>query len=124
MASLLRARWLHVTFAFLAMGGWALFANRGHEGAWLAALTQGLASAVITFVLKGVLDRMGGRFTSWRAFVLPPLSTATAVLIALWVAHTGIGTPNVLATIAVPWSVSTLYAILYAADVERRNDRA
>jgi hypothetical protein len=44
---------------------------------------------------------------------LPPLITATAILAILTTAHTLAGTPEVLATIAVPFTVSTSYAILY-----------
>ena len=118
---LLRARWVHVTFAFIAMGGWTLFANRAHGADALApAVVQGLVSAVITAILKGVLDRLAGRFPGVAAYILPPLITAAAVLAALVAIHRAIGTPELVQTIAVPWSVSTLYAILYAADLERR----
>jgi hypothetical protein len=120
-AGLLRARWVHVTFAFVAMGGWALVANRAHgSGALAPALVQGLVSAVITAILKGVLDRLAGRFPGLAAYILPPLITASVVLAALVAIHAAIGTPELVQTIAVPWSVSTLYAILYAADLERR----
>lgn len=120
-AGFLRARWVHVIFAFVAMGGWALFANRAHgAGALAPALVQGLVSAGITAILKGVLDRFAGRFPGLAAYVLPPLITASVVLAALVAIHLGIGTPELVRTIAAPWSVSTLYAILYAADLERR----
>jgi hypothetical protein len=120
-AGLMRARWVHVAFAFVAMGGWTLFANRAHgSAAVVPALVQGLISAGITVVLKGVLDRLAGRFPGIGAFVLPPLMTASTVLAALIAVHWMIGTPELWRTIAVPWSVSTLYAILYAADLERR----
>jgi hypothetical protein len=120
LANLLRATSVHVAFAFLAMGGWTLFANRAHGFQWMSAATQGVASAVITLVLKRVLEALGGRFPGRFAFVFPPLLTASAILVVLTVLHHLIGTPAILQTIAVPWSVSTLYAILYAADVERR----
>jgi hypothetical protein len=44
---------------------------------------------------------------------LPPLITATAIAAILVTAHTLAGTPEILATIAVPLTVSTSYAILY-----------
>jgi hypothetical protein len=55
---------------------------------------------------------------------LPPLITASVTLVVLTAVHRLIGTPDIAATIAVPWSVSTLYAIVYAAGLarERRRD--
>jgi hypothetical protein len=45
--------------------------------------------------------------------VLPPVVTASAILAILFSAHTLAGTPEIAATIAVPFVVSTTYAILY-----------
>lgn len=108
-------------FAFLAMGGWALLANSGHglAAAWFPALSQGVLSGLITLVLKRVLEALAGRFAGASAYVLPPGITASAVLILLVVVHRLIGTPEVLRTIAVPWSVSTLYAVVYSAALAR-----
>ncbi|MEQ1493614.1 MAG: hypothetical protein ABL932_24025, partial [Terricaulis sp.] len=47
------------------------------------------------------------------ALFLPPIVTATAIGTILFTAHTLAGTPEVLATIAVPFTVSTSYAVLY-----------
>jgi fructose-specific phosphotransferase system IIC component len=130
MAKLARASATHVAFAFLAMGGWALFANRAHGGAAiLPALAQGLLSGVITFVLKRALEWLAARLAGWRAIALPPLITASAILATLVAVHLAIGTPEIAATIAVPWSVSTLYAFVYSALLGRgrrgrRFDRA
>jgi hypothetical protein len=116
LAKLARASAVHVGFAFLAMGGWALFANRSHgAGALLPALAQGLLSGAITFGLKRALEALAARMTGWAAYVLPPLVTASAILAVLVGVHTLIGTPEIAATIAVPWSVSSLYAIVYTA---------
>lgn len=120
MQSLLRATVVHVAFAFIAMGGWTLFANRAHGLQWASAATQGVASATITLVLKRVLEALGGKFAGAWAYIVPPLITASTILVVLFLLHRAIGTPAILQTIAVPWSVSTLYAILYSADVERR----
>ena len=130
MAKLARASATHIAFAFLAMGGWALFANRAHGGAaMLPALAQGLLSGGITFVLKRTLEWLAARLAGWRAIALPPLITACAILATLVAVHLAIGTPEIAATIAVPWSVSTLYAIVYSALLARgrrggRFDRA
>jgi hypothetical protein len=45
--------------------------------------------------------------------IAPPILTATIIFGILFTAHTLAHTPEVFATIAVPWTVSTIYAILY-----------
>ena len=106
--------------AFVAMGGWTLFANRAHgSAAILPALAQGTLSGLITLVLKRVLEAFAARLSGWRAYVLPPLTTASVILALLVGVHRLIGTPEIVATIAVPWSVSTLYAIVYTAALLR-----
>ncbi len=123
LAALARASAVHVGVAFGAMGGWALFANRAHGAAAIApALVQGTISGLITLVLKRVLEAFSARLGGPLAYVLPPLATASVILALLVAVHTLIGTPEILATIAVPWSVSTGYAILYTAAL-RRDDR-
>ena len=116
----------HIGFAFLAMGGWTLYANSGHglAAAWLPALSQGVLSGLITLVLKRVLEAMAPRFSGPLAYVVPPALTATTILILLVAVHRLIGTPEVARTIAVPWSVSTLYAILYSATLARGQAKA
>jgi hypothetical protein len=118
---LARASGVHIAFAFVAMGGWALFANHSHglADALPPALAQGTLSAILTALLKRALEAMVARFTGWCGFVAPPLVTAGAILAALVGVHALIGTPEIARTIAVPWSVSTLYAILYTADLQR-----
>ena len=109
-----------MAFAFLAMGGWALFANRAHGAAALPpALAQGALSGAITFVLKRVLEALAARLTGWAAYIGPPLITASVILALLAGVHTLIRTPEIAATIAVPWSVSSLYAIIYTAVLVR-----
>ena len=117
---------VHVGFAFIAMGGWALYANSGHglAKAWLPALLQGAISGLITFGLKRILEHLSGRFVGIIAYALPPAMTASAVLVLLVGVHSLIGTPEIVRTIAVPWSVSTLYAILYSATLARGQTKA
>ena len=115
---------VHVAFGFIAMGAWAVFANRAHpiEQALLAGLVQGTISGALTLFLKKGLERMSAMFfrspnseggRDIAALIVPPLVTATAIATILTTAHTLAGTPEVLATIAVPFTVSTTYAILY-----------
>jgi len=99
------------------MGGWALFANRGHgmAGAAGPALAQAFMSGVITLALKRVLEALAGRFKGALAYVAPSALTAVTILGILVGVHVLIGTPEIASTIAVPWSVSTLYAVAYTA---------
>lgn len=105
----------HVGFAFFAMGGWALFANRDHplSAALLAAFVQGTISALLTLCLKKFLEWFAAKLSGPAALLLPPLITAGSILTILVTAHTLAGTPEIFATIAVPFTVSTTYAILY-----------
>ena len=113
-------------FAFVAMGGWAAFANRTHPaGAMvLAGLIQGLLSGAITLVLKRALEVMAARVAGPVAFVLPPFATCTVVLGVLLGAHRLAGTPEVWATIAVPYAVSSTYAWIYNASLVIARRRA
>jgi hypothetical protein len=117
---------VHVGFAFVAMGGWTLWANHSHglSAAWPPALAQGAMSGAITLGLKHALEVMVTRLPGAAAFVIPPVVTATLILGVLIAVHRMIGTPEIARTIAVPWSVSTLYAIVYAAVVARGRKRA
>ena len=120
LAALARASAVHVGVAFVAMGGWTLFANRAHGAAAIApALAQGTISGLITLVLKRVLEAFSARLAGPPACALPPFVTASAILALLVAVHTLIRTPEILATIAAPWSVSTGYAILYTAALRR-----
>ena len=118
---LMKSSLVHMAFGFVLMGGWALFANRAHglEAAWLPALAQGGVSALLTGVIKRALEWMDGRFGGPLAFLLPPVATASAVLATLVSVHSLIGTPELVATIAFPWSLSTLYAFIYNAALVR-----
>ncbi|HEY0599553.1 hypothetical protein [Brevundimonas sp.] len=117
----LRSTALHVAFAFVAMGGWAAFANRGHgpEAMLPAFAVQGALSALITLVMKRGLEAGHARLTGLPARLLPPLISCTAIGALLFAVHGLAGTPEVIRTIAVPWTVSTLYAFVYVASLER-----
>lgn len=112
---------VHMAFAFLAMGGWTLFVNFGHgQRAWIAAIGQGILSGLITLLLKRALEAMAPRFTGPLTYAGPPAITAMVILAVLITVHRLIGTPEIARTVAVPWTVSTLYAIAYAASLARR----
>ena len=117
----LRSTALHVGFAFVAMGGWAAFANRDHgAGAMMLAFAvQGALSALITLVMKRGLEAGHARMSGLAARLVPPLISCAAIAALLSAVHALAGTPEVLRTIAVPWTVSTLYAFVYVASLER-----
>jgi hypothetical protein len=121
IAKLARASWTHVAFAFLAMGAWAVFANRDHPAgqALAAGLVQGTISGLITLVLKRFLETFSARLSGPAAFVLPPAISCSVILSLLWTVHTLAGTPEVWATLAVPFAVSSTYAWVYTAIVVR-----
>jgi hypothetical protein len=146
----------HVGFAFLVMGGWAVFANRAHTvpEMLLAGVVQGTVSALLTLGLKKFLEWIAMRLSatlrqaqrdaegasartpdrrqpepveggaavrrSLTALLVPPLITAASILAILFSAHTLAGTPEIGVTIAFPFSVSTLYAIVYNWGLWRR----
>lgn len=115
-----RSTLAHVGFGFIAMGAWAVFANRDHPlaQALVAGLVQGTISGLLTLVLKKALEAMsrlmGRRHApALLALIAPPMTTAASILAILVTAHTLARTPEIAATIAVPFAVSTTYAILY-----------
>ncbi len=121
---LARSTAVHVAFAFLGMGSWALFVNWGQGAAtWTAGIGQGVLSGLITLVLKRALEAMSPRFPGVLAHLVPPAVTAAVILAVLTAVHLLIGTPQVARTVAVPWGVSTLYAFVYAAGLARRGAR-
>lgn len=121
VAGLARSGAVHGTIAFLAMGAWAAFANRDHGVAamLLAGAVQGTISCVITLILKRSLERMYARLSGWLRVAGPPVVTMSVVLAALLSIHRLAGTPEISATIAVPYTVSSLYAWIYTATLAR-----
>ncbi|HEY0648600.1 hypothetical protein [Phenylobacterium sp.] len=126
VAGLARSGAVHGAVAFLAMGAWAAFANRGHgPGAMaLAGVVQGAISCVITLILKRSLEAMFARLSGPAAVLVPPLVTMAVVLAVLVTIHRLAGTPEVWTTIAVPYTVSSAYAWIYTATLARTAKRA
>jgi len=122
MRDLARSSIVHVAVAFLAMGGWAFLANRAHAfpQPLVAGLVQGSLSGAITLVLKRMIQAIAARLTGIAALVLPPLIAVALSLAILTTIHTLAGTPEILATIALPAGVTALYSTLYAAALWRR----
>ncbi|WP_295805859.1 hypothetical protein [uncultured Nitratireductor sp.] len=106
---------VHMAFAFLVMGSWAVFANRSHPmpRPLLAGAIQGLLSACITLFLKRMVEWLTARFSGLGALVLPPLIACLVSATLLTAIHAAAGTPEILATVTLPLTVATSYAALY-----------
>lgn len=119
--SLAQNKAVHAVGGFLLMGGWAGFVNRTHPmpDPLIAGAIQGVLTAAITLFLKTLIEGIFARSGSWRRFVLPPLSACMISAVLLTSIHTLAGTPEVLATISVPVTVSTIYASLYTIALSR-----
>lgn len=116
MKSLARQSWTHIAVAFLAMGGWAVFANRAHPmpQPLVAGVVQGALSGAITFLLKRMVEAVAARFSGKAALLLPPLIAVALSLAILVTIHGVAGTPEIATTIALPISVTALYSTVYA----------
>jgi hypothetical protein len=115
-SQLARSSATHLAVAFLAMGSWAVFANRAHPmpAPVLAGFVQGTISATITLCLKRSVEFLASRFQGIAALAAPPVIAAIISASLLTVIHTLAGTPEVAHTIAIPLTVSTIYAALYS----------
>ena len=82
-------------------------------------LRRNRGAIVLTASVQGMAAQKGA-----LAYVVPPAITATAILALLVAVHALIGTPEIARTIAVPWSVSTFYAVVYAATLARGQAKA
>jgi hypothetical protein len=116
----------HVAFAFVAMGSWAVFANRIYPlpRTLLAGFVQGSLSACLTLFLKTAVERLSRLFSGHSALWAPPLIACTASSAILSTIHALSGTPEILKTIALPLIVSTSYAAIYNYSLYRRGERA
>ena len=119
---LARSGTVHVLFAFLVMGGWAVFANRAYEmpRPLYAGLVQGVLSACLTLFLKSVIDRLSKRFDGVAQLWAPPVIACLGSASVLVAIHAASGTPEILKTIAVPLLVSTSYAAIYNYSISAR----
>jgi hypothetical protein len=112
---------VHIGIAFLAMGGWAVLANRAHP--WpqplVAGIVQGALSGAITFVLKRMIERLAANFSGVAALALPPLIAVGLSIAVLSSIHALAGTPEILATMALPVSVTAIYSTIYTAALWR-----
>lgn len=113
--SLLRSNLLHMAGGFVLMGSWAAFANAAHPmpRPLISGLVQGALSASITLFLKSVIERLLPRLSGTLGLIMPPLICGAISVALLTTIHGLVGTPEILATLALPVTVATSYAALY-----------
>ncbi|WP_375551504.1 hypothetical protein [Rhodophyticola porphyridii] len=106
---------VHMGVGFGLMGAWAAYANAAHPmpAPLIAGLLQGCLTAAITLVMKRMLEMLCRQLPGLAGLILPPVAAFALSLTLLGAIHTAAGTPEVLATLAVPTTVATLYATLY-----------
>lgn len=121
MTRLAQSSLVHIGIAFLAMGGWAVFANRAHPlpQPVVAGVVQGALSGAITFVLKRMIERLASSFSGIAALILPPLIAVALSVGVLTSIHALAGTPEILATMVLPVSVTAIYSTIYTAALWR-----
>ena len=121
IARLARSSVVHVALAIVAMGGWAIFANRAHAmpQPLIAGAVQGALSGAITLVLKRMVEMLVSSFSGVAALALPPAIAVLLSLGTLTALHALAGTPEILATIALPLSVTAIYSAIYTAALWR-----
>ena len=73
-----------------------------------------MLSGLITLGLKRFLEAAVRRLPDPWGAILPPALTCAGVLALLLTAHRLAGTPDVCATISVPYAVSSAYAWIYS----------
>ncbi len=118
MHTLARSSAMHAAFAATLLGGWAVYANSGHPmpAPLIAGIVQGALSAVIAVGQKAIMERVHARTQT-----LPPpiLASVTFSLIVIVVLHTLARTPELLATISLPWTIGLIYSTLYTLTLHR-----
>ena len=116
-----RSTALHMAVAFIAMGGWATFANSAHPmpQPLIAGVVQGTLSALITLFLKRMIEALSARLPGGVGWWLPPLAALAASLTLLTSIHWLAATPEIARTIVVPLSVTGVYGTLYNIALRR-----
>ena len=108
---------------------WAGWANRMHGPAsvGMAAMAQGLYSAVVTAGMTALVERLfsGTHNRYWRVLRCT-LATLAALVVSSLAVHWVAGTEEVVMTVLPSWVFGTLYALIYAlglAQSERVSQR-
>ena len=105
----------HVAFAFFFMGGWAAFANLNHPmpAPLFAGMVQGIISASFTLIMKRGIEYLTAALSGLASLLIPPALAVLISAVCLSLIHWTAGTPEILATIALPLTVATVYSVTY-----------
>lgn len=115
IARLSQSSIFHCAGALLMMASWAYFANSAHPfpKPVYAAIVQGSLSALITLVLKTFIERLSQALSGITSLIIPPFAASLTSFTLLSTVHYMASTPEIWLTIAIPFSIATLYAISY-----------
>jgi hypothetical protein len=115
MRRFLQDNFIHILFSSTVMGAWATFANWAHPRPQplISGLVQGASAACITYFLKRLIEWLATKFTDSTALWAPPLIACSATLCVLIAAHSVVGTPELVRTIALPFSIGSIYAAIF-----------
>lgn len=119
--NIVRSNLAHMAGGFTLMGTWAAIVHAQYPFSTQvkAGLTQGLLTAMITLVLKRMVEVVEARFSGPMGLIAPPLLACVISVSLLHTIHSFVGTPEVWTTLALPSTVATLYAALYTLRLRR-----
>jgi hypothetical protein len=121
---------ISAALAFTLWGAWAFWVNSeaaGEEGRaspLTAGLTQGAGSFIITLIMVRAVTWLYHRLPDHSTrLALPALITVTVTGSCLATAHTLVGTPHIVRTIAPALSVAFLFNVYTALKLRRADAR-
>ncbi|MEO0973249.1 MAG: hypothetical protein AAFX85_09150, partial [Pseudomonadota bacterium] len=121
-----RSPWIRsavaASVAFTCYAAWALWANRTHppDARHLAAVTQGLYSALVTLLLTTLVEWLyrGHLTRTWR-LTRCILGSVVLLVVSSVAVHTVAGTAELWLTVLPSWIFGSAYAVLYAVTLWR-----
>lgn len=118
----LKKDWPFAFLAFIFWGAWAYYANSqaGFSVAWVSALSQGVFSMVMTFIIGFVTVALFRCFTSPMAqLLMPSLLVLMMTSVCLSLLHVAIGTPEILLTISPALVVGYLFSFFKTIQIKK-----
>ena len=123
---LAQSTFVHSAVGFLLMASWAFYANRNYPmpAPVIAGLLQGFLTAGVTVILKHMTEAQIRKFGGLSGLILPPLCAGSVSASILGSVHWLAGTPEVLATLAIPVTGATCYAALMSITIWSQRRRS
>lgn len=112
--------------AFIAYGGWAVYANYRHGLATslVSALTQGIISFLVTAFMTLILEAIFYRFAAGALrIVVTAVGAQAAVALVTFTIHYVVGTPEIIVTMTPSFIVSSIYCVVYTTGMHIRDRR-